>query len=87
MIICVYLINSSNICAGIPVLSSDFPEIKNLLNELDAGIVTELNPTAIIKSIKEIENKKFEIDSDKLKNYSWESQSKKLISAYKELSC
>tara|TARA_B100001121_G_C18621537_1_gene589597 strand:+ start:188 stop:1231 length:1044 start_codon:yes stop_codon:yes gene_type:complete len=73
--------------AGIPVLSSDFPEIKNLLNELDAGIVTELNPTAIIKSIKEIENKKFEIDSDKLKNYSWESQSKKLISAYKELLC
>jgi glycosyltransferase involved in cell wall biosynthesis len=71
----------------IPILASDFPDIKEVINKYKLGKYTELSKDDIYKAIKEFENEKelMNIDSSKLYDLSWQAQEEKLISLYNSL--
>lgn len=79
--------------AGIPVIASDFPLWKEIVEKNNCGIcVDPLNPDQIAEAInfiqqnpekaKQMGNKGFQMVKEK---YNWDSEKKKLISAYIQL--
>jgi glycosyltransferase involved in cell wall biosynthesis len=68
--------------AGIPVVSTDFPEIRNIIEKYNAGVlITDCQPKELAKAIiQAIENKK-QIKND----LSWEKESKKIIEIFSTL--
>lgn len=76
--------------AGIPVISSDFPEMKKLTTEYNCGIsVCPGNKTNIIEGIETILNLNYNYLSSNAikmsKEYSWENQEKELLEIYRSL--
>lgn len=78
---------------GVPVIASNFPEIKKIIEEYRVGkVVDSMNPKIIANAIKLIFN-----DSDSYRQmhlnalkitkdiFNWENESKKLLSLYDEL--
>ena len=72
--------------SGVPVIASNFPEIKNIVEKYSLGICC--NPT--LNNVKEVvldvisRPIKYEISSD-ITPLSWDAQSTRLISAYKNM--
>lgn len=71
--------------AGIPVLASNFPELKKTIDLYDLGRSCDNDTKSIVDAIMEIEkNFPKKISSD-LSDLSWEAQQKKLLNAYENL--
>ncbi|MDR2556617.1 MAG: glycosyltransferase [Bacteroidales bacterium] len=68
--------------ANIPVVSTDFPEIRSIVEKYNAGVlITDYSPKELSKAIiQAIENKK-QIKND----LSWESESEKIIKIFHTL--
>lgn len=73
--------------AGIPVLSSNFPDILNIIDTYKIGTVTDLDAFSIRSAIKSIENDEIKIKFSlaDLEPLSWNEQTKKLLSLYKRV--
>lgn len=79
--------------AGIPVIASDFPLWKNIIEGCKCGIcVDPLNPEAIAKAVEYIFQHKKEASQmgqngkkAVLEKYNWEIEKQKLIAVYKKL--
>lgn len=71
----------------IPILASDFPEIKRIIDEYSLGEYCELNEEAILEKIVKYESLEElpEVKSDVLKDLSWANQAEKLVQVYKEI--
>lgn len=71
--------------AGVPVLASDFPDIRAILSEYKIGKYSSLNPVAFSETVHllEISNEKFEPRD--LAPLSWQMQEQKLVSLYRGL--
>lgn len=78
---------------GLPVVSPDFPELKQLLKEVQCGVVFDPeDPEDIAQAIREIlsdpqKAKKMGENGQRAfdKKYNWEVEEKKLIELYREL--
>jgi glycosyltransferase involved in cell wall biosynthesis len=71
--------------SGLPVLASDFPDIKNLVHQYNLGICCSFNIKDVKDTIMRLQNNPiYKISSD-LNSLSWEEQAKKLRIAYIEL--
>ena len=71
--------------SDLPVLSSDFPELKKIINKYKLGIVCKNEFKSIQRVIKKIEKsplKKSNSDKSKL---SWEFQERILLESYENL--
>lgn len=73
--------------AEIPVLASNFPDMKDVINKFQLGKICELSENEIYTSIKEFENEKelIKIDSSLLYELSWQAQESKLFRLYSSL--
>ena len=80
--------------AGLPVIASDFPLWKKIIDDAGCGIcIDPTNPKKIAEAILYLSNnpkvrKKMGINGRKavLEKYNWERESKKLLTAYEKLS-
>lgn len=68
--------------AGLPVLGSDLPEIRRVIEEHSAGVVTSLHSEEIRTAALELAQTPQKIDSSTLSALSWESQVAKLHFLY-----
>jgi glycosyltransferase involved in cell wall biosynthesis len=78
--------------AGIPVVASDFPEMRKIIRKYDVGCVVDPhNPRGIAEGIKSIlsdEGRYLQMKENTrkvLEDYNWGKESKKLLRAYEEL--
>jgi len=73
--------------AGIPVLASNFPELKNTVNEYRLGTCCELNLDSVIDGIKRLEGGevKTNFNRDDLYTLSWDAQEIELLDLYNYL--
>ena len=71
--------------SGLPVLASDFPELKKMVHKFKLGLCCKIETRAIEVAIKKIERNPLpKVDSD-LSELSWKSQENKLINAYRSI--
>jgi glycosyltransferase involved in cell wall biosynthesis len=70
--------------AGIPVLASDFPDIRDVLETYSLGLLTTLEPISIKKAIISFEKKKVEVNFsiEDLQPLSWTAQARNLLDLY-----
>ena len=72
--------------AGIPIIGSNFPEIKKIIEKHNLGVTCNIkNENSIIHKIKELENHKSNFKFNNLSILSWQEQEKKLKNNYKQL--
>ena len=79
--------------AGVPVVSSDFPELKRVLTEVDSGITVDPeSPEEISEAVQKLaadpEMRKRMRNNGRaaaLDRYNWEPQSKRLCNLYRKL--
>ena len=71
--------------AGVPVLASDFPDIRSVVTEFGVGLCCSLNSDALEEAIHslKITDKNFQFSD--LAPLSWQTQEKKLIDLYQLL--
>ena len=73
--------------AGLPILASDLPEMRKLVEEYDCGVICEsMTPDGIVSGLKKLlskDLKKLGKNARKMaEDHSWEIQEKKLLSLY-----
>jgi glycosyltransferase involved in cell wall biosynthesis len=71
------------IFAGIPVIASNFPDIKKIVTDYKVGICVDMNMISIVNAISAIDNNHCSIEKinpHSLEELGWHHQSKKLIS-------
>ena len=73
--------------AGLPILVSDLPEMRKLVEEYDCGVVCEsITPDGIVNGLKKLLSRdlvKLGKNARKMaENHSWEMQEKKLLRLY-----
>ena len=72
--------------AGIPIIGSNFPEIKRIIKKHNIGVTCSVRDENSIKSkIKELENHNYNFKFNNLSKLSWEQQEKKLNIIYKKI--
>ena len=73
--------------AGIPVLASNFPDLKSTVNEYKLGTCCDLNYDSVVNGIKRLERGEIDTDFniDDLYDLSWEVQEKELIDLYNHI--
>lgn len=71
--------------AGVPVLASNFPDIRKLVEEHKIGECCDLNVSAVHKAIRDLEKNKKLFSFSNIEALSWQAQSDKLLSLYKEI--
>lgn len=73
--------------AQIPVLASDFPDIREMVDKYGLGECSGLKASEVFTAIKKIENTKVlsKIDAEELSELSWSAQAGKLVVLYKNL--
>lgn len=71
--------------SGLFILTSDFPDMKNIVEDFDLGICSSLNIVEIKQKIIEIESIVIEHSKKDLYTLSWQFQSEKLVESYKQL--
>jgi len=73
--------------AGIPVVASNFPDIREMVEKYNLGVCCDLDPNSIKVAIGEFERRDIinGIDTVGLYDVSWEAQGKKLLDAYHSL--
>ncbi|MBT2686422.1 glycosyltransferase [Bacillus sp. ISL-37] len=78
------------IMAGLPVISNDLPEVRNLINRYNFGwLIEEQSVESIVSLVNELVEKdlsEYAVNSKKMSiNYSWEVQEKTLLDAYRNV--
>lgn len=68
--------------ADIPVLASDFPDMKSLIKEYNIGECCELNIEQVKNAIKMLSDKKTKMIFKDLRPLAWQAQEKKLLELY-----
>lgn len=78
--------------AGLPVVASDFPEMKRFVEMTRTGVVTnERDATAIARSIQEAYDRRHELRPDEERKiiiekfYGWETQRRRMVEVYETL--
>lgn len=71
--------------AGIPVLASDFPELKKTIDKYNLGMCCENSVDSIVKTIERIEKENLTPIHTDLSDLSWEAQEDRLLKAYENL--
>lgn len=71
--------------SGVPVLASNFPDIKNLIDTYKLGWYCNFNLDDVINAIAKIENEAILNITIDLYKISWQAQAEELIKAYKYL--
>ena len=71
--------------AGVPVLASDFPDIRTVLAEYNIGECCELDPGSIRGAIQKLEKSKKHFQFADLTPLSWQTQEQKLINLYQQM--
>ena len=78
--------------AGLPILVSDLPEMRKLVEEYDCGVVCDsISPDGIVRGLSKLlarDLKKLGKNARKMAEaHSWEVQEKKLLSLYGKVHC
>lgn len=71
--------------SDLPILSSDFPELKKIINKYKLGIVCKNEYKSIQSAIKKIEKSPLKKPNTDISELSWEFQEKILLEAYYNL--
>lgn len=71
--------------AGIPVLASDFPDIRSVITEYNIGECCDLVHDAIRKAVKDLENSDKKFYFSDLTPLSWQAQQSKLEILYAQI--
>jgi len=71
--------------SGLFILTSDFPDMKNIIQDFDLGACSSLKIDDIKQKIIEIEAKVIKLTTKDLYTLSWQFQSEKLIEFYNNL--
>lgn len=71
--------------SGLFVLSSNFPDLKQIIEEYSLGTYSDLEPDALFKAIKLIENLELKNNNKTLYPLSWANQAEKLKDAYSNI--
>jgi len=77
------------VLAGIPVIATDFPEIKNIVNKYELGLLVDQSLESLVSAIKRLLDnselrEKFKANTLKERRVlSWESQESALLEIYK----
>lgn len=71
--------------AGIPVLASNFPDIKKIIDEYEVGECCDLDVQGIISSVKNIEKYPASHLTKNLERLSWQAQERILLNLYRSL--
>ena len=70
---------------GLPVIASDFPDIRSLVTEAGLGICLDMQSESLADKITEFERNDFQFNVADLSSFSWKSQEKRLVSLYQDL--
>lgn len=68
--------------AGLPILTSDFPDITKMVHRYNLGKVCSVSSKSILSTIKEIEMKPLDRPSSDLTELGWHKQAERLIHSY-----
>lgn len=68
--------------SGLPVLASDFPDLKNYVDKYDLGVCSEAKAEVISEQIKAIVGQPLKAINQDLQGLSWQEQASKLVCAY-----
>jgi glycosyltransferase involved in cell wall biosynthesis len=71
--------------AGLPVLVSNFPELRRYTSKLNVGLTTELDINSIRTGVMTLAESNFTIDNSLLQELSWNFQKKKLFDLYTDI--
>jgi glycosyltransferase involved in cell wall biosynthesis len=71
--------------AGIPVLASDFPDIRALIKRYKIGVCCKVELDEIHNAVLRLQRKKTVRDFADLTPLSWETQEKKLLNLYRQI--
>ena len=73
--------------AGIPVLASDFPDIRSVVTDYKLGLVSSLETDKLKEAVKEFEKNNVDVSFNicDLQPLSWDEQAKKLLGLYHEV--
>jgi glycosyltransferase involved in cell wall biosynthesis len=71
--------------SGIPVLASDFPDIRATLTEYGAGMCCSLEPEAVRVAIQTMANSDARFDFSDISSLSWQAQAQKLLGLYQRV--
>lgn len=69
--------------AGLPIIASDFPDIRSVIDEYNLGRYCKLNAGEIFNCIQAIEGQSSKQQFKDLKPLSWQAQEKKLLGLYR----
>ncbi len=76
------------IFSGLPVIASNLPDMRNLIQEYEVGICVENSTQSLLRAVLDARKDQFDdfvFQHEKLKELSWESQARKLEFRYREL--
>ncbi len=71
--------------SGLFVLTSDFPDMKKVVEDFELGMVCSVDYESFKKAVHDIENLRLEKSTKNLYELSWNRQSDKLINLYKDI--
>jgi glycosyltransferase involved in cell wall biosynthesis len=73
--------------ACVPVLASDFPEIRRFVQTYQCGVCTQLDERSVAEAIHKLSAtfKEFSVPRERLADVSWEAQEQKLMNVYQTL--
>lgn len=71
--------------AGLPVLASDFPDIRHMVEKYKLGLCTEVSSIQINRAISQAMSNPCPIITTDLTDLSWETQAKKIINSYEQI--
>lgn len=70
--------------AGLPVLASDFPDLRRAVSDYQVGITCEVSVNAVMKSIAHLESSDFALQPRDLSPLGWAAQETKLLELYRD---
>lgn len=71
--------------SGIPVLASDFPDIRSTLEEYGIGMCCGLEPNAVRAAVQTMADSNVEFKFSDISSLSWQAQARKLTDLYQRL--
>ena len=71
--------------SGLFILTSDFPDMKKVIQDFDLGVCSSLDLESIKQKIIEIETQDIKTSTKDISSLSWQYQAEKLIKAYNYL--
>ena len=72
--------------AGVPVIASDFPDIRAVLEVHEAGVCCKLDAGALVTTLKYLQDRPPSFTFSRLKEITWQAQEEKLLDLYQQLS-